>query len=156
MAEKVLHRPISKEDAKAILLQVEAKVREHWGAAAKEHGPRDKEFVSYARTDVPDGSGGLLTAEQYARELLHERIAKLVGDPGQYGEIEALLDSSIDEAVTRASKFDSGTLKSLMDTLMALGSVTHDPEFKSDVVRNALAMQVVVLDFAVKELKKKA
>ena len=155
-AKRPSAKAISAEEAKRIVLEVEAKVREHWEAAAKEHGSREMEFKSYAKTDVPDGEGGMLTAEQYARGLLNERIAKLVVGPERCGEIETLLNSSIAEATIMASKFDSDTLKSLMDTLIVFGSVTHDSEFKSDVVKNALSMQVIVLDYAVKEIQKRA
>ncbi len=71
----IVQKPISREEAKAIIAEIDARVREHCPAGM---------VNSVTRTDMPDGEGGFLTASRYAGKLLRERISEQF--PGGLGE----------------------------------------------------------------------
>lgn len=125
--------PVPRE-AREILRGIDAEVRRHCAGG---------EFVSYTKTDIPDGKGGVLTAQEHARRLAFREIAGRLSDTGLEAKIGRILKS--DPKDERKVVFEMGwekfeavrsLLGALSDEARALGR--EEPQvFGHDVLSNA-------------------
>lgn len=145
MVEKVLHRPISREEAQKMLSEVEVKVLR---AKVVSPSPSGK-MQSTTQIEVRDDKGEMRThpASQYALHLLVERVAERIGKPGLREKIEAVLQSEPADIQKMVDREDVETFKLVNDVFRALNSecTGQKTEFKTDVLANATTAALSLL-----------
>ena len=123
-------QPVVQRDAKEIATWVEAEVRKHC--------PSGGEFLSYTKTDVPDGKGGFLDAQKYARELAFRKIAEKLGDEALEGKIKGFLRCSPEDEGKLIEEMGWENFRKARELLSAMNDESR--RFGHDVVSNAVAL----------------
>jgi len=123
--QQALHNDAMKMDA-----WIEAEVRKHCPAGGG--------FVSYTKTDIPDGKGGFIDAQAYARQLAFRKIAEKLGDPALEGKIWGFIRSGIEDEEKHVQGIGLERFGKVAELMRAMGDEAR--KLGNDVVANAVGL----------------